>query len=147
MSCFCVLRDQLGTWHIFSRPDIQASGAISTSSSLLSSIFAVPPKVTKRRFPPPWSVEEPDACFVVKDTPGRSWPMLFTCIEAFVHAWAAQPAGQRASRAHRHAGDVGGGTHGLRTKSGWLATFAAIRRASSRMSSLAAGLRPGSSSK
>jgi len=24
-----------------------------------------------RRFPPPWTVEEQDACFVVRDQPGR----------------------------------------------------------------------------
>jgi hypothetical protein len=27
--------------------------------------------VTQRRFPPPWSVEELDACFVVQDSSGQ----------------------------------------------------------------------------
>jgi hypothetical protein len=27
--------------------------------------------VTERRFPPPWSVEELDACYVVKDSAGQ----------------------------------------------------------------------------
>jgi hypothetical protein len=27
----------------------------------------------QRRFPPPWSIEELDAAFVVKDANGRSW--------------------------------------------------------------------------
>jgi hypothetical protein len=27
--------------------------------------------VTPRRFPPPWSIEELDACFVVKDAGGQ----------------------------------------------------------------------------
>jgi len=30
------------------------------------------PQVTVRRFPPPWSVEELDACFVVDHSAGRS---------------------------------------------------------------------------
>jgi len=30
----------------------------------------VPPAVKPRRFPPPWSVEELNACFVVRDDDG-----------------------------------------------------------------------------
>jgi len=37
----------------------------------------------ERRFPPPWSVEETDACFIVKDHTLRLW----NCYEqADVHA-------------------------------------------------------------
>jgi hypothetical protein len=32
--------------------------------------FAANPQMTTRRFPPPWSVEELDACFVVRDHSG-----------------------------------------------------------------------------
>jgi hypothetical protein len=28
--------------------------------------------VTPRRFPPPWTVEETDACFIVRDANGRA---------------------------------------------------------------------------
>jgi hypothetical protein len=28
--------------------------------------------MTERRFPPPWSIEELDACFVVRDRDGQS---------------------------------------------------------------------------
>jgi hypothetical protein len=27
--------------------------------------------INKRRFPPPWLIEKPDACFVVKDASGQ----------------------------------------------------------------------------
>ena len=27
-----------------------------------------------RRFPPPWSVEEPEVCFIVRTLTGRRWP-------------------------------------------------------------------------
>jgi hypothetical protein len=37
-----------------------------TCERCLRPIFAV--CVTPSRFPPPWSVEEPDACFIVRDT-------------------------------------------------------------------------------
>jgi hypothetical protein len=29
----------------------------------------------ERRFPPPWSVDELEACFVVIDNAGKSWRM------------------------------------------------------------------------
>jgi hypothetical protein len=29
--------------------------------------------VPKRRFPPPWTVEELDACFIVTDGGGQKW--------------------------------------------------------------------------
>jgi hypothetical protein len=29
----------------------------------------------RRRFPPPWSIDESDACFIVKDKMGKSWPI------------------------------------------------------------------------
>jgi hypothetical protein len=31
-----------------------------------------PPEVTARRFPPPWTAEELDACFVVRDANGQA---------------------------------------------------------------------------
>ena len=33
--------------------------------------------MTERRFPPPWSVEELDACFVVKDNSGHKMAFLY----------------------------------------------------------------------
>ena len=32
-----------------------------------------PTRMEPRRFPPPWSIEETDACFVVKDHTGTRW--------------------------------------------------------------------------
>ena len=32
---------------------------------------------TERRFPPPWSVEETDACFIVKDGTGQSLAYVY----------------------------------------------------------------------
>jgi hypothetical protein len=33
--------------------------------------------VTERRFPPPWSVDELDACFVVKDSAGQNLAYVY----------------------------------------------------------------------
>jgi len=33
--------------------------------------------VTSRRFPPPWSVEEQDACFIVRDSAGQKLPLRY----------------------------------------------------------------------
>jgi hypothetical protein len=33
--------------------------------------------VTARRFPPPWSVEEQDACLVMKDSGGQKFAYLY----------------------------------------------------------------------
>jgi hypothetical protein len=33
--------------------------------------------VSNRRFPPPWSVEELDACFVVKDSAGQKLSYVY----------------------------------------------------------------------
>jgi hypothetical protein len=33
--------------------------------------------VTERRFPPPWSVEELDACFVVRDHSGQALAYVY----------------------------------------------------------------------
>jgi endonuclease YncB( thermonuclease family) len=33
--------------------------------------------MTPRRFPPPWSVEEQDACFVVRDQNGQQLAYVF----------------------------------------------------------------------
>jgi hypothetical protein len=42
--------------------------------------------VTERRFPPPWSIEELEACFIVKDNAGQKL--------AFVY-FEDEPAGDR----------------------------------------------------
>ena len=34
-------------------------------------------QVTQRRFPPPWTVEETDACFIVKDHAGHSLAYVY----------------------------------------------------------------------
>jgi hypothetical protein len=36
-----------------------------------------PPAVTTRRFPPPWSVEELDVCFVVRDHNGQQLAYVY----------------------------------------------------------------------
>jgi hypothetical protein len=33
--------------------------------------------VTQRRFPPPWAVEESEACFVVKDQAGQALAYVY----------------------------------------------------------------------
>ena len=33
--------------------------------------------MARRRFPPPWSVEESDACFVVKDSAGQKLAYVY----------------------------------------------------------------------
>jgi hypothetical protein len=40
-----------------------------------------------RRFPPPWSVEEQDACFVVRDSNGQALPYI--CYETEAGSRAA----------------------------------------------------------
>jgi hypothetical protein len=32
---------------------------------------------TRRRFPPPWSVEETDACFIVRDNNGQALAYVY----------------------------------------------------------------------
>jgi hypothetical protein len=39
-----------------------------------------------RRFPPPWSVEEPDACFIGRDAKRKRSPLLLQLSEQ----WAGQ---------------------------------------------------------
>jgi hypothetical protein len=34
-------------------------------------------KETPRRFPPPWSVEETEACFIVKDSAGQKLAYVY----------------------------------------------------------------------
>jgi hypothetical protein len=34
-------------------------------------------KSTSRRFPPPWSVEETDACFIVRDANGQALAYVY----------------------------------------------------------------------
>jgi hypothetical protein len=39
--------------------------------------FAANPQITTRRFPPPWSVEELEACFVVRDHNGQQLAYVY----------------------------------------------------------------------
>jgi hypothetical protein len=41
--------------------------------------------VTTRPFPPPWTIEEPEACFVVIDSAGQK--LAYVCFEE--EPWAA----------------------------------------------------------
>jgi hypothetical protein len=43
--------------------------------------------MTARRFPPPWTVEETDACFIVRDANGQ----------ALVYVYFEEEAGRRAA--------------------------------------------------
>ena len=36
-----------------------------------------PPTTMPRRFPPPWSVEETDACFIVRDANGQALAYVY----------------------------------------------------------------------
>jgi hypothetical protein len=38
---------------------------------------SVMPGMPQRRFPPPWSVEETDACFIVRDKNGQALAYLY----------------------------------------------------------------------
>ncbi len=37
----------------------------------------MPAEMTPRRFPPPWSVEETDACFIVRDRDGQTLAYVY----------------------------------------------------------------------
>jgi hypothetical protein len=37
----------------------------------------VPPEITQRRFPPPWSIEELEETFVVKDATGQALAYIY----------------------------------------------------------------------
>jgi hypothetical protein len=80
--------------------------------------------VTERRFPPPWSVEELDACYVVKDSAGqcsmKECPRSFAQICKDVwertgdHRGDAE-AEQQGGDAEKHSEEnVGRGPHGFR---------------------------------
>jgi hypothetical protein len=47
----------------------------------------VPAEVTRRRFPPPWIVDDMDACFIVKDHTGH----------ALAYVYFEEEAGRRAA--------------------------------------------------
>jgi hypothetical protein len=49
--------------------------------------------MTPRRFPPPWSVEDIDAAFVVKDSAGRKLAYVYFEDEQGRRAAAKQPTG------------------------------------------------------
>jgi hypothetical protein len=58
----------------------QRSGWPIASSALASSAIGYRPKratLAERRFPPPWSVEELDACFVVRDDNGQQLAYVY----------------------------------------------------------------------
>jgi hypothetical protein len=44
---------------------------ITLGSNAKSSLRRKPTRGSNRRFPPPWTVEELDACFIVKDSSGQ----------------------------------------------------------------------------
>jgi hypothetical protein len=72
-----------------------------------------------RRFPPPWSVEERQSCFIVKDGNGQT----------LAYVYFEEEPGRRAAEnlmSHDEAGALAGNNPGS------LAIFTAIRRASSR---------------
>ena len=50
---------------IFSQPNAPAAGNDSAHS------------MTARRFPPPWTVEETDACFIVRDHNGQALAYVY----------------------------------------------------------------------
>jgi hypothetical protein len=41
----------------------------------------MPDEVTARRFPPPWRVDETDACFIVRDNNGQALSYVYFEIE------------------------------------------------------------------
>ena len=71
-------------------------------------------KLTARRFPPPWSVEELDACFVVRDHSGISasaWPRTIGRLSLATIPWsvsrtvaaqAASAVSMASTRMERH---------------------------------------------
>jgi hypothetical protein len=52
-------------------PELSATTAMSAGSLASAEIFAA------RRFPPPWSVEQLEACFVVKDSAGQKLAYVY----------------------------------------------------------------------
>jgi hypothetical protein len=82
--------------------------------------------MTERRFPPPWSVEELDACFIVKDSAGqklafvyyeeepgrRSAAKLLTCTPLYVACkWSIRSPPESVADAAGH-GEARQGTTG-----------------------------------
>ena len=47
------------------------------------------PRSAARRFPPPWSIDELQACFVVKDSAGQKLVIQIKCPSRAAHALAA----------------------------------------------------------
>jgi hypothetical protein len=59
--------------------------------------------MTSRRFPPPWSVEELDACFVVKDSAGQKLAYVY---------FEDEPGRRSAAKlAHQRRGAADSGEH------------------------------------
>jgi len=58
-----------------------------------------------RRFPPPWSVDETGACFIVKDGAGQTLAYVYFEDEPGAPV-CGKPAHQRRSAALRHHGSV-----------------------------------------
>ena len=72
---------QRPTWrHVAGQLEEAANGGdqkgIGTALVLVLTLEGIEwhPKSDPRRFPPPWTVEETQACFVVKVRTGKSWP-------------------------------------------------------------------------
>jgi hypothetical protein len=51
---------------------------------------ALPCAMNSRRFPPPWSVEETDACFIVRDATGQKIAYIYYVIGT-AHKAAERP--------------------------------------------------------
>jgi hypothetical protein len=56
---------------------IDIDGAIAMFDSWLVGEGAVVRMLDRRRFPPPWSVEETPACFIVRDRAGQALAHLY----------------------------------------------------------------------
>jgi hypothetical protein len=66
------------------------------------------PVVTEaRRFPPPWTVEETDACFIVKDHTGHS----------LAYVYFEEEPGRRAAAKHHQGGRAPAGARSLSVSS------------------------------
>jgi hypothetical protein len=53
------------------------SNIFNDVSSSEECLFPSMKPATKRRFPPPWSAEETDTCFIVKDHDGQSLAYVY----------------------------------------------------------------------
>jgi hypothetical protein len=102
------------------------------------------PELT-RRFPPPWTVEETDACFIVRDTNGEALALGMHGARRFSRVQRVAEGLRLGLPTVFGASELACGFDpslgiGSRSKSGSFAMLAAIRRASSRVRRCAAAL-------